>query len=121
MRTILELIDANGHKPHTFFANGDRYAYDFKRCRSADGWRQFDTHQDAWYFGIWYHPERRVVVTYAEGDEYIEVYLTDEEWRVKMKEMSEFYGAPPPMAVGIDTDGSVTHYFDAQARPNLEV
>jgi hypothetical protein len=96
---------------------GSRYTYDTTRCRYADGWRQYDTTQDAWYFGVWYHPERRVVVTYAEGDETVVVCRTDAAWRAELAALAEFYGDPPPAAVGISLDGTITNYFDADARP----
>ena len=47
---------------------GDRYAYDLRHCRAADGWLQVDTAQDAWYFGTWTNPDRLEIVQYAEGD-----------------------------------------------------
>ena len=40
---------------HTFIPEGDRYQFDFNLCSGARGWTQFDTDQDAWYFGIWVH------------------------------------------------------------------
>jgi hypothetical protein len=29
-----------------------RDTYDFRLCTTESGWRQFDTEQDAWYFGV---------------------------------------------------------------------
>lgn len=74
----------------------DRYEYDFKRCNKADGWRQYDTEQDASYFGVWVHPERRVIVTFAEGDETTVECPTQEAFEAEIREMNEFYGSPPP-------------------------
>ena len=37
------------------FHDTDRYAFDFNLCEVKNGWRQYDTGNDAWYFGIWVH------------------------------------------------------------------
>lgn len=48
--------------------SGDRYRYDFERCRYTEGWAQMDTGQDASYFGQWANPLQLRVMTYCEGD-----------------------------------------------------
>lgn len=50
------------------FEDSDRYFFDFTLCTYGKGWMQIDTHQDAWYFGIWTRPHSLEVITYAEGD-----------------------------------------------------
>jgi len=99
------------------FCNADRYEFDFKLCLPANGWKQYDTDQDAWYYGVWVHLERRLVVCYAEGDVSICQHTTDDGMRSELEAMAKFHGDPPPMAVGIDADGSVTAYYDE--RPTL--
>lgn len=97
--------------------HGDRYHYDFKACRHTDGWRQYDTDQDAWYFGVWVHLERRIVITYAEGDE-ITVRCPDEaHLKAELDSMAAFYGEPPPAFCVIHEDGSLTKHYDE--RPAL--
>ena len=51
-----------------FISGGERYLFDFDLCSHEYGWEQLDTKQDAWYFGVWYHTRRRVIVSFAEGD-----------------------------------------------------
>ena len=51
-------IDRGSHQ-------ADRYYYD--RTLLAQGWQQYDTEEDAWYFGIWIHTEKLETFTYAEG------------------------------------------------------
>lgn len=99
----------------------DRYQYDFKHCKSADGWKQYDTQQDASYFGVWVHPETRVIVTFAEGDETTVTCPTQEAFEAEIREMNEFYGSPPPACVAIGMDGSVTEYYDSDAAFGREV
>ena len=96
---------------------GDRYRYDFDLCQRSDGWRQYDTDQDAWYFGIWYHRAERLVVTYAEGDLTLTHCTDDATWRAEVARMAAFFGDPPPAFVALAMDGTVTHYFDEEARP----
>ena len=45
----------------------DRYKYD-QLCRSADGWAQMDTRQDASYYGNWVNPLTFQLISYCEGD-----------------------------------------------------
>jgi hypothetical protein len=97
---------------------GDRYVFDFKYCTPSKGWRQYDTSQDAWYFGVWIHIEDRKIVTYMEGDVVIITSPTLEIFRKEIQDMNEYYGDPPAWATVIDYDtGQVTKYVEE--RPNL--
>jgi len=95
-----------------FFPNRERYHYDFGECQPKNGWTQYDTDQDAWYFGMWVHSERRETLTYAEGDETRVYCPTVESFKAELANAAEFYGDPPPMAIGIDHDGAVTKFYD---------
>lgn len=95
----------------TFHLYRTRYTYDFQLCRHRDGWVQFDTDQDASYFGIWVHPGCREIVTFAEGDETREFCESDTEYRAKLASMVEFYGVQPPAFKAIDLDGNVTEHY----------
>ena len=95
------------------FHHTDRYQFDFNLCTSKKGWKQFDTNQDAWYFGVWVHPEKRVILTYAEGDVTIVKCPTEESYHAELKDMAEFYGPPPPAAISFDyPSGKRTDYYD---------
>lgn len=50
------------------FAPADRYLYDFRHCTTAGGWAQFDTRDDASYFGNWLNPFKLEFFSYCEGD-----------------------------------------------------
>ncbi len=63
---------------------GDRYGYGFKGCSHKNGWIQYDTDQDAWYFGIWVHPEKKLVFTYAEGDTTLVTCPTEESFKAEL-------------------------------------
>ena len=53
----------------TVYTIQDRYFFDGKMCTRALGFEQFDTEQDASYFGVWVNREERATVTYAEHAE----------------------------------------------------
>lgn len=70
-----------------FDGDTDRYAFDFVLCSYAQGFAQFDTRQDASYFGTWISPAKRQLVNYAEGDITVTTCETDEEF---VREAREF-------------------------------
>ena len=87
---------------------GNRYGYDEALC--PQGWEQYDTDQDAWYFGVWVNVQGRQVFTYAEGDRILEMCHTQEEFAALLRSMAEFYGKAPPFAVGFGDDGKAEFY-----------
>ncbi len=76
-----------------FLPGGDRYAYDFGPCK---GWIQFDTHQDASYFGLWVDTTSRRTFTYCEGDRTLVVCPTQASFRAELEDASRFYDAAFP-------------------------
>lgn len=95
--------------------NGERYLFDFEICTAALGWKQYDTDQDAWYYGIWVHPEKRQIVSYTEGDITIVDCPTEESYHAELAAMAEFHGDPPPAVIGFQCkDGKIiqTNYYD---------
>lgn len=92
----------------------DRYVYDFKLCTPALGWKQFDTKQDAHYFGFWVNVEQRLTFTYCEGDRTLVECPDIEHLRAELADATEFYGDPPPMAVAFGLDGTRTEYYDTR-------
>ena len=111
-------VNDRGNKCTSHFVeNGERYYYDFEECTPDKGWVQYDTSQDAWYFGVWVNVKDRKVLTYAEGDVTLVECPDDDHLRAELKKMGECYGDPPPAAVGYDNDGTRTEYYDE--RPSL--
>ena len=74
-----------------FIADGDRYAFDFRRCTPAKGWAQLDTEQDAWYFGNWVNPSKMETMSYAEGDVTHKICETMEEFAGELVRTLSFY------------------------------
>lgn len=85
----------------------DRYQFDMTHCAAEDGWEQYDTDQDAWYFGVWVRLSTRETVTYAEGDITHVSAPTDEAFAAELASMADFYGDPPPAFKVITGDGQL--------------
>ncbi|USV58797.1 hypothetical protein [Aeromonas encheleia] len=99
-------IDRSSHQ-------ADRYYYD--RTFLAQGWQQYDTDQDAWYFGIWINPEKRETFTYAEGDTNHVIAPNVEAFRAELARLYEFHPQAPAF-ISIDPEaGVVPHHFEAKA------
>lgn len=91
-----------------------RYHYDF---RALSTWKQYDTNQDASYFGIWVNLEKRLVFTYCEGDRTLVVCPDNAHLKAELDSMAAFYGDPPPMAIAFSQDSQTgewtrTDYYD---------
>ena len=111
--------DADRMVWYGFIAFGDRYYFD-NLLTAADGWMQYDTSQDAWYFGVWVNPKTLQVVTYAEGDVTLEQATSPEAFNRIIDKMNDFY-EPAPWAISIDADGSRTDYYQDRSIFKVEV
>jgi len=100
----------NGHPDR------DRYFYDFGDGLPGgrEGWRQYDTNQDASYFGVWVNVRTRQTFCYAEGDTTLVTCEDDAHFAAELQSMEEFHGSPPPCAIAYDMDGTRTEYFDTR-------
>lgn len=81
-----------GNEVFRTFAGECRYQFDFDEEMISDGWKQYDTDQDAWYYGIWVNPLKLTTLTYAEGDLTLVVCKSKEQYNEEIKRMNEFYG-----------------------------
>jgi len=111
-----EINKRGNHIDRGFRYNIDRYYFDFKACHSSKGWEQYDTNQDASYFGIWINRDKRQILTYAEGDITLVTCPTVEGFIKEIKSMNEFYGEAPPAFRCISRDGKITHIFTDKFR-----
>lgn len=83
---------ANGCKIYRDTFSKSRYLIDFADDFSLSGWQQYDTDQDASYFGVWVNPKLYMTLTYAEGDWCLVVAPDCVAYNAEIKEMNEFYG-----------------------------
>jgi hypothetical protein len=99
-----------------FRQEGERYIYDHKLL--ALGWQQWDTDQDAWYFGVWVHVELRQTFCYAEGDCTQTFCPTVEHFRARIAALWEAHPEHPPAMVVLDFETLTrTNILDARLRP----
>lgn len=100
----------DGKVTSRWYAPGlDRYYFDFSLNLSE--WRQYDTEQDAHYFGVWVNVSTRQVLTYAEGDIYLLTCLTQGVFKNELERMACFYGDAPPAATILD-GYNIVNLFD---------
>ncbi len=45
-------VNERGNTVFRSFHSTERYRFDFRLCTKEKGWTQYDTNQDAWYFGV---------------------------------------------------------------------
>jgi len=93
----------------SFILNGERYRWDFDKKALEEGWGQYDTDQDAWYFGVWVNKKLLQTRTYAEGDLTLVKCPDVEHFNAEIEDMNKFYGEGF-VAKTIDLDGKMTTY-----------
>ena len=113
-----ERVNARGNIIHDFWKDTERYIFDFDLCTVRRRWLQYDTSQDAWYFGMWVNMDLMQTLTYAEGDITLVTCPRPRGFKAELDNAAEFYGEPPPMFWTLDSDGKVTKFYDT--RPNVE-
>jgi len=91
------------------FYSSDRYIVDYAEDFKSEGWLQFDTDQDASYFGFWVNPKKFMTLSYCEGDWTLVECHSRENYVEAIKRAIDFYGEGF-VAKSIDMDGTVTVY-----------
>ncbi|MGL6370225.1 hypothetical protein ACSZNB_11485 [Aeromonas hydrophila] len=90
----------------------DRYYYD--RTLLAQGWQQYNTEEDAWYFGVWINTEKHETFTYAEGDTNHVIAPNVGAFRSELARLYQYHPQAPAF-ISIDPEsGVVTRYFEAK-------
>jgi len=115
MKNMAQETNLRGNTIERNFLSTDRYHFDFGQCSPEKGWKQWDTNQDAWYFGVWVHPEKMEILTYAEGDVILVKCQSKDSFKAELQSMAEFYGPVPPAAIGLSEENGQlvkTEYYD---------
>jgi hypothetical protein len=86
----------------THNVSGDRYECDWTLLKQ--GFFQIDTDQDASYYGNWINPERKIKVSFIEGDLIIIKYDNDQEMIQDLKECDEYESEVSERNRGIKID-----------------
>lgn len=69
----------------------ERYVVDCAPDFASGGWKQYDTPQDAPYFGCWFSKDKLASLCYAEGDWILVVCTTEEAFNEEVAEAEAFY------------------------------
>lgn len=78
-------------KTRTYFAEGDRYEFDFGPCSIREGYAQLDTRQDASYYGNWANPTTLVIFSFVEGDCTLTQCDNSEEFAAEIRKMAKWH------------------------------
>lgn len=81
-----------GNRIYRMYWDSDRYIFDSASDFAQSSWQQFDTDQDAHYFGVWVNPVNMQVLTYVEGDWSLVVCEDVDHYHKELQAMCEFYG-----------------------------
>lgn len=73
------------------FFPSERYLIDFSEGFLKTDWKQYDTNQDAPYFGVWVNKTSLETLTYCEGDWTLVKCLTKENFNAEIENMIECY------------------------------
>ncbi|MCP4902995.1 MAG: hypothetical protein GY906_39025 [bacterium] len=95
-----------GSTLYDWFYPDERYVVDFADDFKPD-WQQFDTDQDASYFGVWFNPVLLVQLSYAEGDWMLLDCRDVEHYNAEVQAACDFYDAGR-IAKAVNSAGSVT-------------
>jgi hypothetical protein len=98
--------NAQGNTVHRVFCDSERYDIDFADNFTAERWEQYDTDQDASYFGVWVNKFSGRILTYAEGDWTLVSCDCNEQFDREIAAMNAFYGSGF-IAKIIDQNGNV--------------
>jgi hypothetical protein len=72
--------------------SADRYLFDGDADFRTVGWLQFDTRQDASYYGVWVNPKLLRTLSYCEGDVYLVICPDAEHYNAEIRAACEFHG-----------------------------
>lgn len=108
--------NSRGSKVTRGFMSIDRYYYD-RKLKSSEGWEQYDTTEDAWYFGVWVNVRTRKIFSYTEGDLTLVESPTQEIFIAELKHLAECY-EPAQSFSTIDAEG-LTRYYSPRPGDDL--
>lgn len=84
--------NARGNTIYRIHHGSDRYPVDFCGTFKEEGWEQFDTHQDAHYFGVWVNKLYLMTLSYCEGDWCLVDCPTEAHYFAEVRDAIAFYG-----------------------------
>lgn len=98
-----------GKKIYRWFADSERYYIDFADDYKEHGLIQYNTNQDAPYFGVWISPTKMLTLTYCEGDWTLVQCSDPISFNSEVDSIVEFYEEAPGF-VSVDNQTITEHY-----------
>lgn len=114
-----ETTNFRGNQVYRLFMNSERYEIDFASDFKNEGWLQFDTNQDAPYFGFWVNPKTLQTLNYCEGDWTVCDCKDAESYNAEMVDAIECY-ADGFIAKTLDHDGTLATYVQDRSQFLIE-
>jgi len=90
----------------------DRYLFDFASMNTD--WLQYDTPDDAWYFGVWVNRQQLATLAYAEGDWTLAISVSAVDFNEELRQMARFYEPAP--AFTVITDQQIVQHFQDRSQ-----
>lgn len=107
MKSVNEYLDKHRGTVTTRWKDDTgRYIIDFADDFAKEGWLQYDTAQDAEYFGLWVNKKNKQILKYCEGDWTLHEYRTVEKFNLNMQSLNNYYAEGMSFAA-IDTEKRV--------------
>lgn len=78
----------------------------------SEGWRRYPTWQDAWYFGMWFNPQKLEMLCYAEQDVIHTVCENEQQFRAEMADLARRYGKEPSPSIIAIGEEETTYMYD---------
>jgi len=88
-----------------------RYYYDHKLLGQKNGWCQYDTDEDAGYFGVWVNVLKMEVITYCEGDVSHVLAQNSKLFKAELRSLVDYYN-PSAFATTFDNEGNKKVYYE---------
>lgn len=99
-----------------FYFDAARYYWDLgEGFKGVSGWDQYDTDQDASYFGVWINKITLQTFTYCEGDTTLITCPDVAHFNDEIENMNQYYSEGRIVRI-IDTSGKVTDLVQDRAK-----
>ena len=87
-----ETVNRHGNRVRHLLLPGDRYLFDFNL---SGEWDQFDTENDASYFGVWVNKSKLRLLSFVEGDLYLTLCADAAAYDAEISDRCSSYGRSP--------------------------
>ncbi len=87
-----ETVNSHGNRVRHLLLLGDRYLFDLNL---SGEWDQFDTENDASYFGVWVNKSQLRLLSFVEGDLYLTLCADPAGYDAEISDLCSCFGRSP--------------------------